>query len=172
MSSRQTVEITLRQADTNDAVALVEIYNHYITSSIATFEEQPITPAEMASRLVGVQDAGLPWWVALDEATGTISGYAYATRWKPRSAYRHSVEASVYLADGMIGRGLGRRLASAVLKSLDECGIHVVLAGIALPNPASVALHEALGFEKVAHLRDVGRKFERWIDVGYWQRVL
>lgn len=164
--------ITLRQASADDAAGLVGIYNHYIAGSIATFEERPVAEAEMAARLASVQAAGLPWWVAVDEAAGAVLGYAYATHWKPRSAYRHSVEVTVYLADGMLGRGLGKRLGRVLLESLSERNIHVALAGIALPNPASVALHEALGFEKVAHLRDVGRKFERWIDVGYWQRVL
>ena len=89
-----------------------------------------------------------------------------------RSAYRRSVESTIYLDDDCAGQGLGTTLYSALLDILVDQQVHCVLAGIALPNPGSVALHEKLGFEKVAHLAEVGNKFDRWVDVGYWQRLL
>ena len=100
-----------------------------------------------------------------------MRGYAYAAPWRARAAYRHSVETSIYLAPGAGGRGLGARLYRALFAALPS-HVHAAIGGVSLPNPASVALHERLGFRKVAHFREVGRKFGRWIDVGYWQRLL
>ena len=99
-------------------------------------------------------------------------GYAYATPWRVRSAYRFSVESSVYVHKDCAHQGIGRRLYGVLLDELRARGLAVVIGGIAQPNPASVALHEACGFRKVAHFERVGRKFERWVDVGYWQLQL
>ncbi len=159
----------IRAADphSRDASAVAAIYNHYVTSSIITFEEHPISPAEARRRITTVNEAGLPWLVA--ESDGAIVGYAYAAGWKPRPAYRHSSEVSVYVAPAHQSKGLGSALYGRLLPELERSGIHVALSGIALPNPASVALHERHGFCKVAQLCEVGFKFGRWIDVGYWQ---
>ena len=159
----------IRAADprSRDVSAVVAIYNHYVTTSAATFEERPITPAEARRRITTVREAGLPWLVV--ECDGAVVGYAYAAGWKPRPAYRHSSEVSVYVAAAHQGKGLGSALYGRLLPELERGGIHVALSGIALPNPASVALHERHGFCKVAQLCDVGFKFGRWIDVGYWQ---
>ena len=99
-------------------------------------------------------------------------GYAHASAWKGRYAYRHSAEASVYLAAGETRRGIGTKLYERLLSALAELGMHAVVGGISLPNDASVAFHEKLGFQKVAHFPEVGFKFDGWIDVGYWQRIL
>ena len=99
-------------------------------------------------------------------------GYAYATSWRVRSAYRFSVESTVYVATGHGGKGNGSALYRSLIAALREPGLQVVIGGLALPNEASVALHECIGFEKVAHFRRVGRKFEQWIDVGYWELQL
>ena len=153
-----------------DGEALAELYNHYVLNSITTFEVEPLSGAEMGHRVVTVQEAGLPWLVA--ELDGKLQGYSCAVRWKARAAYRQSCESTVYLAAGCEGQGLGSALYRKLLDELTELGIHAVLAGIALPNEASVGLHESMGFSKVAHLSEVGRKFDRWIDVGYWQQLL
>jgi phosphinothricin acetyltransferase len=121
----------------------------------------------MASRVREVIDAGLPWVVA--EVNDRVVGYAYASKWKGRCAYRFSVESSVYVATDHTGQGIGSKLYDALLDRLRAGKTHVVIGGIALPNEGSVALHERLGFRKVAHFNEVGFKFERWIDVGYWQ---
>ena len=152
-----------------DAERICEIYNHYVTKTIVTFEEQSVSADEMRTRIAAVAEK-FPWLVL--ERDGGIAGYAYAAPWKARIGYRFSVESSIYLAPGYVGRGFGRALYGALLEALPPLGIHGVIGGAALPNPASVALHEKLGFARVAHFREVGRKFDRWIDVAYWQRLL
>ena len=160
----------IRPAAASDADAMAHIYNHYITNTIVTFEEDPIGAVDMAARLVDVTAAALPWIVL--EQEGEVWGYAYASKWKDRYGYRFSVESTVYLAPSATGKGLGKQLYGRLVSILNEGPAHVVIGGIALPNAASVALHERLGFEKVAHFKAVGFKFDRWIDVGYWQRTL
>lgn len=98
--------------------------------------------------------------------------YAYATPWRTRSGYRFSVETTVYVKDGCAGRGIGKGIYLQLVDQLRARGVHALMAGIAQPNEASVALHQQLGYEKVAHFREVGFKFGRWIDVGYWELVL
>ena len=124
----------------------------------------------MARRIGDVQFASLPWLVA--EEQRQVAGYAYAAPWKTRSAYRFSVEITVYLAPANVGRGIGSLLYRHLFGTLQTLGVHAVIGGIALPNPASVALHEKFGLEKVAYFPQVGFKFNRWIDVGYWERIL
>lgn len=160
----------LRPVHADDATAIAAIYNHYVLTSTVSFEEMAVDASEIAQRITGVAAAGLPYLVA--EEHGVVLGYAYATPWRVRAAYRHAVETSIYLATGSAGRGTGTALYRALLADLSERGLHLAIGGIAQPNAASVALHEKLGFEKVAHFKEVGCKFGRWIDVAYWQRVL
>ena len=162
--------VAVRTATPGDAAQIAEIYNYYIANTVITFEEEPLTAEDMATRLADIQRQGLPWLVA--ELDGSVVGYSYANQWKTRSAYRHSVETTVYLRNGFDGRGIGKTLYSALLPVLREQKIHAVIGGAALPNPASVALHEALGFEQVATFRQVGFKHGRWVDVAYWQLIL
>jgi L-amino acid N-acyltransferase YncA len=159
----------VRSATTEDAGRICEIYNHYVLRSTITFEEQPVSPDEMKQRIAEVL-TGLPWLVWVEDQV--VQGFAYASKWKGRCAYRYSVESTAYLADGSTGRGVGTRLYEALFTALRESKMHVVMGGIALPNDASIAMHEKLGFEKVAHFREVGCKFGKWIDVGYWQLFL
>ncbi|HYM34436.1 MAG TPA: arsinothricin resistance N-acetyltransferase ArsN1 family B [Steroidobacteraceae bacterium] len=162
-----TVDIKTRIASSTDAEALTRIYNHYIRESVITFEEIEVSPQEMASRVAKITELSLPWLVA--ESEGVVVGYAYASKWKERSAYRFSVETTVYLDPNNTGQGIGSRLYRDLLTSLRGKSVHAVIGGIAQPNEASVALHERLGFTKVAHFKEVGFKFGRWVDVGYWQ---
>lgn len=157
----------IRAANHKDAAAIAQIYNHYIQHSTATFEEQPIAQAEMLARMTAVAAANLPWLVA--EEQHKVCGYAYATQWKDRSAYRFCVETTVYIAPDSHAKGLGTWLYQTLFDELQKAGIHTALGGITLPNNASVALHEKLGMTKVAHLKQVGFKFDQWLDVGYWQ---
>ena len=159
----------IRMADSSDATDLVAIYNHYVAGTIITFEEESIQPEEMARRIADVRTISLPWLVA--EECNQVVGYAYATPWKTRSAYRFSVEVTVYVAQGKAGRGIGSLLYSGLFSILQTRGIHSVIGGIALPNDKSVALHEKFGLKKVAHFHQVGFKFNRWVDVGYWERI-
>lgn len=159
----------IRNATDADAPAICAIYNHYVTDTVVTFEEQPLAPVEMLSRMAAVQEK-LPWLVL--ERDDAIAGYACASPWKSRAGYRFTVESSIYLAPAHTGRGFGSMLYASLLENLRARNIHCVIGGAALPNPASVALHEKLGFAKVAHFRENGFKFGRWIDVGYWQLLL
>jgi len=159
----------LRHCTPSDAARICDIYNHYVRETVVTFEEEPVLEAEMARRIAEVT-ARLPWLVW--ETDAGILGYAYATPWKVRAAYRHAVESSIYLAPHATGRGLGSKLYEALIAELRARDLHCVIGGAALPNPASVSLHEKLGFEKVAEFRQVGFKFGRRIDVAYWELML
>jgi phosphinothricin acetyltransferase len=159
----------VRPATIDDAGAVASIYNHYVAHTIVTFEEQTVTPAEMRARIAAVLEK-LPWLVL--ENDGDIAGYAYASPWKARIGYRFAVESSIYLAPGQVGCGFGSALYQKLLDDLRVRKVHCVIGGAALPNLASVALHEKLGFTQVAHFRENGFKFGRWIDVAYWQRLL
>jgi len=160
---------SIRGATRADAAAISAIYNHYVTDTIVTFEEHPVAATDMQSRMDAVL-ARFPWLVM--EHAGEIAGYAYASPWKTRIGYRFAVESSIYLAPARVGHGLGSALYARLLEGLRARSIHCVIGGAALPNPASVALHEKLGFTMVAHFRENGFKFGRWIDVAYWQRML
>lgn len=160
----------IRPAAPSDGEAFAAIYNHYIRTSIATFEEAEVSGDEMRTRLGKILAAGLPWLVA--EEAGRVVGYAYAGLWQERSAYRFSVASTVYLAPDSGGKGLGTALYGRLFEILKSTKVHVVVGGISLPNPASVALHEKFGMKPVAHFREVGWKFDQWIDVGYWQVTL
>jgi phosphinothricin acetyltransferase len=160
----------IRAATTADAPAIADIYNHYVVNTIITFEEEPVPDAEMAQRISDVLAAGLPWFAW--EEGGRILGYAYAGKWKTRSAYRYCVESSIYLDQGATGKGLGTKLYVALIAELRARKIHSIIGGIALPNPASVGISEKLGFKQIGHFKEVGRKFDQWLDVGYWELIL
>ncbi len=157
----------MRNAVAADAESICGIYNHYIQNTIITFEEAPVSPSDMAGRIQEVTAGSLPWLV--EEANGSVVGYAYASKWKARAAYRYAVETTIYLAPDVDRAGIGTRLYQELLRQLKERQMHVAIGGIALPNDASVRLHEKLGFRKVAEFSEVGFKFNKWINVGYWE---
>ena len=159
----------IRLASKADASQVAGIYNHYIENTVVSFEEQRVSDEEIEARIDAVIPS-FPWLVY--EEGDQILGYAYASRWHGRCAYRYSAESSVYLDASAVGRGVGSALYERLLNELRAMELHTVIGGIALPNPASVALHEKFGFKKVAHYEEVGFKFDRWIDVGYWQLKL
>jgi L-amino acid N-acyltransferase YncA len=159
----------LRKATPEDAAAVARIYNHYIAESIATFETESVGMQEMADRIARI-GANYPYFVV--EQDSRIAGYCYLNQWNNRCAYRSTVEATVYVDPTMTGSGLGRKLYAALFEEARERHYHAVIAGISLPNPASVRLHESFGFEKVAQFRETGFKLARWIDVGYWELLL
>lgn len=159
----------IRASTAADAAAIADIYNYYVRETVVTFEETPVSAAEMARRMADIGES-FPWLVC--EEGGAVVAYAYASRWKSRSAYRFSVESTVYVDEKHHGRGIGSEVYAALLAQLRRCGFHTAVGGIALPNPESVALHEKLGFREMAHFAEVGWKFDRWVDVGYWQLIL
>lgn len=156
----------IRAVDSDDAETLGNIYNYYVANTTISFEEQPVSVLEMEKR---IEKATLPWLVYEKEKTAV--GYAYANKWKERSAYRHTLEVTVYLSQTAVGQGIGTQLYEALLAALDDFAVHALIGVIALPNAASIALHEKLGFTKAAHFKEVGWKFNRWIDVGYWTKI-
>jgi L-amino acid N-acyltransferase YncA len=159
----------IRPATTADAAAIAGIYNHYVLNTVITFEEEPISVSEMTERIKEVT-AALPCLVVVEE--GKLLGYAYANKGKSRCAYRYSVESTVYFDPAATGRGLGTQLYTALIAELKQRSLHGIIAGVALPNAASVALHEKLGFQKIGQFKEVGWKFNQWIDVGYWELLL
>lgn len=159
----------IRPARQEDAGQLCRIYNHYVENTCISFEEAAVSVSEMARR-VGEYSQEFPWLVL--KCGSDVIGYAYASKWRVRPAYRFSVESSVYLDRAHTGQGLGSLLYENLLGQLSAMGVRVVIGGIALPNAASVNLHEKLGFEQVAQFKEVGFKQEKWIDVGYWQKNL
>ncbi|SNS90594.1 phosphinothricin acetyltransferase [Noviherbaspirillum humi] len=162
--------LLIRPATLADAAAFAAIYNPYVATTTISFEEIEVAADDMARRIEHTLEAGLPWLVV--ETSGEVMGYAYASKWKERSAYRHSVESSIYLREDAAGKGLARPLYEALLSRLRAQGVHAVMGGITQPNEASVRFHERFGFRQVALFPEVGYKFGRWIDVGYWQLLL
>ena len=159
--------VGVRPVVADDAAAIAAIYAPHVLHGHVTFEETAPDATEMARRIAG---ARRPWLVAADG--GAVLGYAYASALHPRAAYRWAVETSIYIGDHAQGRGIGRRLYEALLATLEQQGFTQALARIALPGAASVALHQALGFNPIGVERAVGYKHGRWIDVGLWQRAL
>ncbi len=160
----------IRNATPKDAQAITEIYNHYVRTSTATIDVEPKEPEYFTHRIAEVQTTHP--WVVFEGNDENIWGYAYGVQLKPRKAYARSCEISVYLHPEASGRGVGTRLYTALIEALKKQDIHAIIGGVSLPNEASVRLHEKLGFRKVAHFEQVGFKFGKWIDVGYWQLIV
>jgi L-amino acid N-acyltransferase YncA len=161
--------VEIRAAAAADAAACAAIYAAYVLGSAITFETEPPTPGEMAGRIAAAQ-ATHAWLVLVDG--GRVVGYAYGSPFKARAAYRWSCEVSVYLETGRRRGGGGRALYEALFVRLAERGYRTAVAGMTLPNDASVGLHTALGFEPVGTYRRIGWKHGAWHDVAWMQRSL
>ena len=160
----------IRSVVQSDAGEIALIYNHYVANTHNTFEMEAVPAREMEQRITETLALPLPWLVT--ETSGKVIGYAYASKWKGRCAYRFTVESTVYMDHAHIGKGLGLRLYSELIGAVRNQSMHSMIGGIALPNEQSIGLHERLGFKKVAHFEQVGHKQDRWVDVGYWQLIL
>lgn len=163
-------DIVVRPATEADLPAVAAIYNHEIANSIATFDLEPPTLTYWHERLCS-DHPGDHLLVAAD-ADDRVLGYSYSWSYRPRPAYHHTRETSVYLDTAARGKGLGKLLYRALLTAMTDSGVHTAVALVALPNPASVALHEAVGFEYVGTMREVGYKFNRHIDTAWYQKML
>ncbi|MES2680169.1 MAG: arsinothricin resistance N-acetyltransferase ArsN1 family B [Bacteroidota bacterium] len=159
----------IRPAIINDAARIAEIYNYYILNTTVTFEEEAVSPETMQGRIAEVIEK-YPWLVY--EQNGKVIGYAYAGAWKSRCAYRYSVETSVYLQNGLSRKGIGTALYTVLMEKLKDLDLHGIIGGMALPNDACIALHKKFGFEQVAHFKEVGFKFGKWVDVVYFEKIL
>jgi L-amino acid N-acyltransferase YncA len=162
-------EARIRTADPADADAILRIYAPVVLGSAITFEIAPPPAAEMAERVRAVTERW-PWLVL--ERAGDVLGYAYASTWRTRAAYAWTVESTVYVRDDCRRAGIGRALYRALLACLGLQGYRLAIGGITLPNPASVALHEALGFRPAGVHRRCGHKLGAWHDVGFWELEL
>ena len=157
----------IRTVRLTDAATLANIYNYYVENTIITFEEESISEQTFRSRIqTSIEQQNL--WLVLEDQN-EIVGYAYSSPWKSRSAYQYTHEITIYLNPEHAGKGFGSTLVNSLLLQLKNTRVRNLIAIIALPNEASIALHEKLGMEKVAHFSKVGYKFSEWIDVGYWQ---
>ncbi len=164
----------IRTVTEDDAAELCDIYNYYIENTFISFEEKLISIDQMQDRINKLLADGFPWLVYETEVSEIkkVVGYAYASTWKTRSAYRFTLESTAYIAPNMGKKGIGAQLYQALFNKLETSFSRSLMAVIALPNEASVRFHEKMGYEKVAHFKEVGFKNEQWIDVGYWQKFL
>lgn len=154
-----------------DVAEITAIYAHHVVHGTASYEIEPPDEAEITARLAKVLEAGAPWLVARDE-DGAVTGYAYASQFRDRPAYRLTCENSVYIRDDRCGEGIGRALLALLIVEAERAGFRQMIAVIAGAQPASVRLHAACGFEEAGRMRSVGRKHGQWLDTYYMQRAL
>lgn len=165
----ELTDLVIRDALPSDAAECARIYAGYVTDSAVSFETEPPSAEEMVQRIAASQAAHA--WLVAEEACHVL-GYAYATRHRERAGYRFACDVSVYLDPASVGRGVGRRLYAVLLARLESAGFRMACAGIALPNPASEALHRSLGFTDIGIYRRIGWKQGRWHDVLWLQLAL
>jgi phosphinothricin acetyltransferase len=156
----------IRPVTPEDAEAICGIYNYYVLNTTVTFEEEPVSAAEMRGRIAAITK-DFPWYVY--EEGGELIAYAYLRPYHSRSAYRFTVEDSIYVKNGRQKAGIGARLLGLLIGDARKSGKHSVMAILGVPNPASEALHRKYGFQKMAHMDEIGFKFGRWTDVSFWK---
>jgi phosphinothricin acetyltransferase len=161
----------VRAAVEDDLEALNAIYNRYVLETHYTFDLEPMTSAERREWFTHYDGVGR-YRLLVAAIEDAVVGYASSGRWRTRPAYNTSVETSIYLAADAVGRGIGSRLYEALFHELEGEDVHRAYAGIGLPNPASIALHERFGFKRVAHFTEQGRKFGRYWDVAWFEKPL
>lgn len=159
----------IRDFKAQDIQQLLDIYNYYVLDTVVTFDNIALS-FETFSNKVSRINSEYPFIVF--EENNEVLGYAYGSKFRQKPAYKHSVEATIYLKNGTQGKQIGTKLYAKLLDKFKEQNYHIILGGITLPNKASVALHEKFGFEKIAHFKEVGRKFDTWLDVGFWQLII
>ena len=164
-------KITVRHASEQDLAQLNDIYNRYVIETHFTFDIEPMTREARREWFEHYSATGRHR-VVVGLSDSSVIGYACSSRWRPKPAYETSVETSIYVAPDAVGRGIGTRLYEELFKQLQGEDVHRAYAGIALPNQASIALHERFGFKRVAHFTEQGRKFDRYWDVGFYEKPL
>lgn len=162
----------IRPAEERDIPDIREIYNYYVTNSMVTFDEKKWTLADWRAKFASVTKLGMPFLVA-ESPSGQVLGYALVAPWKSKSAYRYTVEDSIYLGQAAAGKGLGRALLTALIDASQQVGIREIVAAISDKGAdASIALHEKMGFVEVGRMGRVGFKFNRWLGVVYLQKSI
>jgi phosphinothricin acetyltransferase len=165
-------DVTIRPAALADLPALTDIYNHYVINTAVTFDLEPLAPADRRGWFADHPAAGPHRLFVAADGADRLVGYATTSRWRPKPAYHTTVEASIYLHPDATGRGVGARLYSTLFASIAGEDVHRIVAGVCLPNAASVTLHERFGFQLVGVFREVGFKFGRYWDVAWYERPL
>lgn len=160
--------MTIRPCEESDLPGILAILNREILTGYAHFGTEPQTLQEITQEWTGA--GGYPWLIA--DIEGSVAGFTRASPWKRRGAYKSTIEIGVYVDELLRGKGIAKALYQEMLPAVRAGGFHTALGGIALPNPASVKLHESFGFRHVGTLPEVGFKHGRWIDVGYWALTL
>ena len=164
-------KIEVRPARVEDLSAVNDIYNQYVAETHYTFDVEPMTPDARTEWFTHYGSSGR-YRVVVAVSEGVVVGYAASSRFRPKPAYETSIETSIYLAPESVGRGAGSRLYEGLFKALEGEDVHRAYAGIALPNPASIGLHERFGFKRVAHFTEQGRKFGRYWDVAWYEKPI
>ena len=162
--------IVIRDARESDAEAIAAIYAHHVLNGTASYDIEPPTAGRTAGKIRRIAEAGWPFLVA--DLDGEVAGYAYATQFRDREAYRFTAEDSIYVHPDHMRRGIGRALLEALIERSAQFGFRSIIAVVGGAEPASIALHEGCGFEVVGRLKGAGFKFGRWLDNVYMQREL
>lgn len=163
-------DYAIRAATLDDLQALTDIYNHYVVHTPVSLDLRPFTAAERREWFDKHESSGPHRLFVAVDASGGLLGYASSSRWRPKAGYDSTVESSVYCRPDMVGKGCGTALYRVLFDSLEQEDVHTIVAGVGLPNPASIALHERFGFRQVGVFEAVGRKFDRFWDVAWLQR--
>lgn len=156
----------IRKVKLEDSRRICEIYNYYVENTAVTFETTPVPETEMKERINEIIDSGFPYYVG--EIEGKVVGYYYIHKWNGRCAYSSTKEVTIYLDKDCTGKGLGSTLYEHLFQNIDRENLHVLIAGICIPNEGSVKLHEKFGFKQSSHMKEIGWKFDKWQDVGHW----
>jgi L-amino acid N-acyltransferase YncA len=163
-------ELVIRDANEADAEAVQAIYAHHVLNGTASYDIEPPSVDYIRDKIRQIREAGWPF--VIGELEGEVAGYAYATQFRDREAYRFTAEDSIYVHPQMTDRGVGKRLLKSLLERSAESDFRTIVAVIGGAEPASIAVHSALGFEEVGRLKAVGWKKERWLDSVYMQRTI
>ncbi len=165
-------DIAVRAATLDDLQALTDIYNHYVVNTAITFDLQTFTASARRDWFESHSESGPHRLLVATGSAGECLGYASSSRWRPKAAYDTTVETSVYCRPDAVGRGCGSELYGALFSALEQEDVRTIVAGVSLPNPASLAFHEKFGFRSVGVFHAVGRKFDRFWDVAWFERPL
>lgn len=161
----------IRDVEQRDVGRICEIYNHYVRNTSITFDIDPLEVEEMREKITAITDASYPY-IVFESENQDVIGYAYCSKFRGRSAYKETVEISVYVDNNALRIGIGRKLLNALLAGLRDDGYHTALSVISLPNEPSEALHQNMGFEKVGTIKEAGFKGGTYIDIAFWQLML